>query len=740
MGEEMGLTHLQETLRSLCFKSEWKYAVFWKLKHRTRMMLTWEDAYYANHEVLDRPDETLFDDNAPVNLRDGRYLQDPLGLSVAKMSYLVYSLGEGIIGQVAVTGKHQWIFADKPTSRCWSSSEYCDGWQTQFSAGIKTIAVVAVVPHGVVQLGSLHTVAEDIKLVTRIKDVFYSLQSSSMKTIPYPICYTTQSSSCLTEVSARVSGSEVFSDFPTSCRKIDAKSYSLPSHGILNDVHQGVLTLPCNQQKRTVEVASEHVGIESTVMRDYESTQANSGIYSLEQQKSVQMESNNREMCEEPNIESRSMFVTSRNHDSSNCSEDPYIDSFIFPLDEFVNYRFLSSRIPDATDGDEINFDKVTSLQKEELPLSQPFEMEITESAISCTNTANTYLRFSAGCELHEALGPAFKKHKESCSLSGSERTEAEITEPLERTSSSLFTTEAGSDYLLEAVIVNSCALSTNNTGSGNAFCKSAESLLTTGKTSETHNSVKLGNALAKGSVIHPPLSLEDTHRNLKLIWDSTEVSNMRSSKESSSRTPSTSSKHSEMKIEPSKLNRKRARPGESCRPRPRDRQLIQDRVKELRELVPNGSKCSIDSLLERTIKHMFFLQNVTKHADKLKKCAESKVRDNKVSLLGSCSHDHGSSWALDVGGQAERCPLVVENLSVDGQMLVEMLCEECSSFLEIAEAIRSLGLTILKGVTETRGENMWACFVVEGNNNRGMHRMDVLWSLVQLLQPKHIV
>lgn len=36
--------------------------------------------------------------------------------------------------------------------------------------------------------------------------------------------------------------------------------------------------------------------------------------------------------------------------------------------------------------------------------------------------------------------------------------------------------------------------------------------------------------------------------------------------------------------------------------------------------------QCSIDSLLERTIKHMLFLQSVTKHADKLKHSGESKV------------------------------------------------------------------------------------------------------------------
>ena len=39
------------------------------------------------------------------------------------------------------------------------------------------------------------------------------------------------------------------------------------------------------------------------------------------------------------------------------------------------------------------------------------------------------------------------------------------------------------------------------------------------------------------------------------------------------------------------KSTRKRPRPGDGPRPRPKDRQMIQDRVKELREIVPNGTK-----------------------------------------------------------------------------------------------------------------------------------------------------
>ncbi|MED6226485.1 hypothetical protein PIB30_104227 [Stylosanthes scabra] len=91
----------------------------------------------------------------------------------------------------------------------------------------------------------------------------------------------------------------------------------------------------------------------------------------------------------------------------------------------------------------------------------------------------------------------------------------------------------------------------------------------------------------------------------------------------------------------------------------------------------------------------------------------------------------------MEVGGHLKVRSILVENLNKNGQMLVEMLCEECSHFLEIAEAIRSLGLTILKGATEARGDKTCICFVVEGQNNRNLHRLDILWPLVQILQSK---
>ncbi|KAF6159098.1 hypothetical protein GIB67_032715 [Kingdonia uniflora] len=142
---------------------------------------------------------------------------------------------------------------------------------------------------------------------------------------------------------------------------------------------------------------------------------------------------------------------------------------------------------------------------------------------------------------------------------------------------------------------------------------------------------------------------------------------------------------------EPPKPTKKRARPGESTRPRPKDRQQIQDRVKELREIVPNGAKMiGIESGVV--------------------------LKDNSSGGAGG-----GATWAYEVGGKTMLCPIIVEDLGPPGQMLVEcllfyvqMLCEERGFFLEIADIIRGFGLTILKGMMEAREDKIWARFIVE--------------------------
>ncbi|GER24919.1 basic helix-loop-helix (bHLH) DNA-bindingsuperfamily protein [Striga asiatica] len=529
--------------------------VFWKLRHRTRMMLTWEDAYYDGNQS-----EKKWFSAAAGSSTEGPYSHDLLGLAVSKMSYQVYSLGEGVVGKVAVSGKHLWIFSDELDSS--SSSEYSDGWQAQFQAGIQTIVVVDVIPHGVVQLGTLHKISEDVKLVDHIRTVISGIQDSLPDCIPSSIKNNTENS-CLSD----------------TCTKIPDSTFHDSFSKTKGSFHE------------------DDVNLWSQLL--------------------------------------------------SPLGESVKIGDF--------SYKTLENNIQERAAGPSMPGNEIS-----------PFG-------------------FCAGYELYEALGPSFQR-----------KSNDSIREAKKR----------GPDMAVdisEGKIGGSCSLLTGNSD-GNLL----EAVVARA------NSQKGYRTESERSCLESLVSFDRTPCN------------------------SLGTTISSCSLNSVKPNRKRARPGESTRPRPRDRQLIQDRIKELRELVPSGSKCSIDSLLERTIKHMMFLQSVTKHADKLNKCSVSKLLAKETGIRRFSCRDQGSSWAVELGNSQKVCPIIVENINMNGQMLVEMLSKESGQFLETAEALRSLGLNILKGVSEEAyGDQIWMCFVVEGENNRSMHRMDVLWSLMQLLQPK---
>nr|WCO08294.1 hypothetical protein [Suaeda aralocaspica] len=694
-------THLQQLLRSLCWNTEWNYAVFWKLKHRARMVLTWEDAFYNDHFKLDPLDSNRFG-VALESLHDGHVAHDPVGLAVAKMSYHVYSLGEGIVGQVAVTGKHRWIFSGEPMNSC-SSLELCDGWQAQFAAGIKTIVVAAVVPHGVVQLGSLNKVNENLQLLTHIRYLFSSLQDSACH-IQTPI----QSSLQMSDMPASHFGPDVLQecllDKSTVKENISSSPLDIqsPKRHLVDSFGS---SLPGVHLSEAVELMRKN-GLIQSISENQQSTglvnDANCGSNIYKIQNGV-------------NIAGRQIFASSQScltensafYDAKLSAEKSRIqyDGGDYPSDKLVQ-RMAAS-------------DPLDKLKAEDNMDSQP-----EFSCLDALSNSKSSAMFSAGTELHEALGPTYLKQCYPWSWESENHAERLASQMPEAMESSLLTTDSGTDHLLEAVVANFCRNDTTFK-SAKSFSTS-ESMLTTEKMPEP--SINTSHTIGSSSYYSIGCS--------SLLEESTQK--CMNSSESCSIRSSTSSYREPLgrTNEPGKLNKKRARPGESSRPRPRDRQLIQDRIKELRELVPNGSKCSIDSLLERTIKHMVFMQSVNKHADKLSNCVKSKGSSSEMGVPGS-GYEQGSSWAVEVGGHMKICPIVVENLNMNGQMLVEMLCEDSDHFLEIAEAIRSLGLTILKGLTDNHGDKTWMRFVVESQNNRNLHRMDVLWSLVQLLQSK---
>ncbi|KAL0693979.1 hypothetical protein Bca4012_061159 [Brassica carinata] len=167
---------------------------------------------------------------------------------------------------------------------------------------------------------------------------------------------------------------------------------------------------------------------------------------------------------------------------------------------------------------------------------------------------------------------------------------------------------------------------------------------------------------------------------------------------------------------------KKRVKAGESTRPRPKDRQMIQDRIKELRGMIPNGAKCSIDTLLDLTIRYMVFMQSIAKYADKLKQPYQPKLVKEK-----------DRTWALEVGDdESVLCPIIVEDLKPQGLMQIEMVCQENGDeFLEIANVVRGLGLNILKGVMRKRHGRIWAHLIVEAKPH--ITRLQLFHSLVHL-------
>ncbi|KAG5567443.1 hypothetical protein RHGRI_002856 [Rhododendron griersonianum] len=629
--DQMG-THLHQALRALCLNTDWK-------------VLTWEDAYYDNHELYD-PLENMCFTGMGDNLIDW-YSRDPLGLEVAKMSCHVYSLGEGVIGKVAVTGKHMWIFADNCVTDSCSPFEHYDGWQTQFSAGIKTVVVVAVVPHGVVQLGSMNKIPEDLKLVNHIRDAFFALQDSQVGCTPCIIQCTMgpSSSSCLSNISTISSGSGNFHDCVSN------------------------IGIPVNKEKSQKTIIRSRTSSSITNLADFSFVQPSPGDLL-------------KKTVEASNKDGGLELSTLGGHVSSNLLQA----SPEFYFSEQQKYQ-NDMQVQDVLENT-IDF---------------PTEVDILESL-------KTPFKFSTGCELYEVLGPAFRKQNSSCDWESEKTfTDKTIEMPDGMDCSSLLTAETGSEHLLEAVVAN-VVRSTSDDRSEKSLCSSPKSLLTSEKMPQpTCDKVTVS---AVGYSYDQSFVEKDTLHSL-----GSESCGVSSSMGFSSRSHSAFSEQLNSAQEPAKGNKKRARPGENGRPRPRDRQLIQDRIKELRELVPNGSKCSIDLLLERTIKHMLFMQSITKHADKLSKCVESKLRDKGTSLGGLPGYDQGSSWAMEVGSHLKVCPIMVENINMNGQMLIEMLCEESGHFLEISEAIRSIGLAILKGVAEAFGKTTRMSFVVEHMN-----------------------
>ncbi|CAI9768599.1 unnamed protein product [Fraxinus pennsylvanica] len=844
---------LKEALKNLCGANQWSYAVFWKIGCQNPKLLIWEECFYdpvSQSRLLgiSRIEDLGigFDGYNDCVFTAGVQAGDKLHFLINKMMMdnHVNVVGEGLVGRAAFTGNHQWILSEDCTREA-HPPEVLQELCQQFSAGMQTVAVIPVLPHGVVQLGSFFAMAENMRFVNDVKALVFQLghdpglllsdnyvaKELSPK-IGVPVFLGNSTSGDLSGISNMTNSipfiadsynyvensaqtTEFVGDTSHSlARQIQdnlqfngatfhASSSSQSHVQLYDDLKEAKFA---RRMKSNSPLANELVTKAEVIYLNPEmlmNQQASlhiprSALHQLSSSSSSTIDNGSSRWVEKgtlsnagiqchfgsPNVSSGLLTSVPR------TNSDPISSSHEDPVDHLTSNHLLvyDSGSRHYFTGDrkamrELNVcnERMENniVQAHAIPLSKhdehkntvgllpgvaladrKYELQGCSRSFRNTEYEDVCIGPQSGDDLFDILGTEFKNKllNDRWSNSLNNASDSNMGNLDNNNSPSVKTQDAaseiyslycgnsnGSEHLLDAV-VSEVHSSAKQRSDDNVSCRTT---LTNKSSYCTYGQVQvldqikeelLGvpECLAKAEAMSCSFLSESsndysgTYSQSSSIYGSQISSSIvkgQDIKQSSSVLTGYSKKPDEM----SKTNRKRLKPGENHRPRPKDRQMIQDRVKELREIVPNGAKCSIDALLERTIKHMLFLQNVTEHSDKLKQTGEPKIISKDGGLLSKDNFEGGATWAYEVGSQSMVCPIVVEDLNQPRQMLVEMLCEERGLFLEIADIIRGLGLTILKGVMETRKDKIWAHFVVEAN--RDVTRMEIFVSLVHLLE-----
>ncbi|XP_028783425.1 transcription factor EMB1444 [Neltuma alba] len=700
--EATSVTHL---LKSFCDYTHWNYAVFWKLNHHLPMTLTWEDGYCGcqkeNGAVESIPsginceasDSVFFTSNESTG-DSGAYSVQPL---MNEMSNLKYILGEGIVGEIALKGVHCWAFCEDVFTSNFNAniiSECPYEWLLQFASGIKTIVVVPVLPHGVLQFGSFEAVDEDLVFVANVKEIFNSMCCGVSNTtflssdvdIQAPLF--SSLTDCLVDKLDEASS--------ISNNKLEDKLYGGTSLGVDGStrlystgplfIHKECRTFGEDQldnpkKARKSEISSPYTGVLKDPRHigqvDMNLSQTEEKLLAFSQW-----------------VNNAGLFDEITNETCSYSSED-------------MTEHF------EGNNTDHKNGDDVHGL-----------------SEVSLHFDLHRALGHTANGQTAEPLWKYFSAHACSSSPLMLDGKGQDYVKDLQ------FLNEGNSEYLLGAVMGSLESALDDSSLSEATDVKPPVTLprectASIPPRSHPEESTWMVNYSDHENCVAPDFMAKCTDDFSNLVTSRSFDGN------SSILINETEQEKVYGRVQPnsgpklSSTSKKRARVGNTKRPRPRDRQLIMDRMKELRELVPDGAGCSIDNLLERTVKHMLHLRNITNQAEKLKRCLLQEVpKCDKQKTNGSHS---GRSYAFDFESERQLCPMIIEELGCSGNMRIEMICSEHGFFLEIANVLRRMELTILKGDLESRSGTMWACFIVEVP--RGFQRMDIMCPLLHILQ-----
>ncbi|CAL5055171.1 unnamed protein product [Urochloa decumbens] len=735
-------------LGALCRAGGWSYATIWRSDRRDPRLLTIGECH----------------------------CEDEARKVVEKMVNQVHVVGEGVIGRALISGEYQWISDDTPFSLSQISDADNLGlfqgytwWQHQFLSGIKTIAVVPIPAFCVAQFGSMQKVSESLEFLDQVKGAVFLTESiswhPSTKDVQTDVfTYDPQfqlnypsTTDVLVSIKPEPENTRLLEDtiivdslknFPIASSNHSLHSFNgFTSNESCSGLNPHIVAMPVNSKSinnvkafqsdsnlRYNNISENAQQLKSTKQPGFSLASAATSYSNLSNLPRIEHElsctPNRLRYCLQS--EKSSSFLDSY---TSIFSTDAELKSTVFDNDT----PFIQSNLIQ-----EVGTTGSTSYACElhELPNEIWGESAGETKPVSKRDNANNGLLESTTFDTvmrdwwdDTALVAGNTSHFDATgmnSVAGQPSSDPLSVEERGLLSETIFEKLLGFDGNVSPVMastdplarsVSSCRLPRYNLQDSFSVYNAQvpESILP--PVSCTSENVPIGASKAT------PLSLQN------LSMDDCGSLNTANSKVSHVKNP-----------DGANVVKKRARPGESTRPRPKDRQQIQERVKELREIVPNSAKCSIDALLDRTIKHMLFLQSVTKYAEKIKQADEPKMiskdssavlNDNSSGVVlkddPSAGSNGGATWAYEVAGRTMVCPIIVEDLAPPGQMLVEMLCEERGFFLEIADTIRGFGLTILKGLMELRDGKIMARFLVKANKN--VTRMDIFLSLVQLLQ-----
>ncbi|XP_009773770.1 transcription factor bHLH157-like isoform X2 [Nicotiana sylvestris] len=727
----------KESLKILCRSHGWSYGVFWGFDQRNSLLLTLQDAYY----------------------------EEQMGAVIDEMLLQVHILGAGIIGKTAFTKKHKWMFSDANNGKQISigssnnSNLFQDDveFEQQFSTGIKTIAVISVEPLGVLQFGSTSKLPERTGFVEQARKLFLGIEVEAGK---FPSQLTPSSSSG--EICGLLGGSS--------------------NSSIWENLHFVNSNVPPTANDETF--MKESCLLEELIADDQIMTSdAATSSLSENQLQNVQFNSCSGQFdtqLQQPMFQSAGLFTSFQDSCLTSTWEDltsnMSIQDFDYVLSSEPNnfeycadatQSFHESTAFSSLGGFEVfaNGDKTTE-QYCTLLINQRNDGAVstindnlfdTMGIISASGNLSEQHNLNVDCDasvsIQSSITNAFNHvEKGNCSnmspfekmtglntdvsgqypdYSTSNRgwNSSQANELRSRPDNRLFS-KLGIDQLLDDALNGSCSFA----GS-----------VSNDQLSVTNKRRRIGSSSGCNYLAMPPrFSNFDKITKLPECSLDRAISNLEAKSEVITKLDASTLIGDRCSInacntilpvkgnqKSSKPTKKKAKPG--TRPIPKDRQLIYERLSELRELIPNGEKMSIDRLLHRTIKHLLFLQGVTKHAEGLKKTED--LKDAKIRLEKSKTNNgNGVTWACEIGDQTMVCPLIVEDLSTPGQMLIEILCKEQGFFLEMVDIIRGFGLNILKGVIESRETKMWAHFVVEAEGNRLVTRHEIFSSLVQLL------